>query len=200
MVEVALGDAGVGERLLERGATTLDEVSGHLLELRAAERLVEVQRAVGGGGDERQVDLRLLHLAELDLGLLGGLLETLGGHPVGGQVDAVGRLELLDEVVDGLLVQSSPRWVSPCVDLTSKTPSPISSTETSKVPPPRSLTRTVVLGGLVEAVGVGAAVGSLMIRSTSRPAICPASLVAVRWASSKYAGVVITAWVTVSPR
>ena len=27
-----------------------------------------------------------------------------------------------------------------------------------------------------------------MIRSTSRPAICPASLVAVRWASSKYAG------------
>ena len=28
----------------------------------------------------------------------------------------------------------------------------------------------------------------------------PASLVAVRWASSKYAGTVITAWVTVSPR
>ncbi len=30
--------------------------------------------------------------------------------------------------------------------------------------------------------------GSLMMRSTSRPAIWPASLVAVRWASSKYAG------------
>src|ERR671918_2285228 len=39
-----------------------------------------------------------------------------------------------------------------------------------------------------------------MIRRTSRPAICPASLVAWRWASSKYAGTVITAWVTVSPR
>ncbi len=39
-----------------------------------------------------------------------------------------------------------------------------------------------------------------MIRSTSRPAIWPASLVAVRCASSKYAGTVITAWVTVSPR
>src|SRR6476661_7918734 len=39
-----------------------------------------------------------------------------------------------------------------------------------------------------------------MMRSTSRPAIWPASLVAVRWASSKYAGTVMTAWVTVSPR
>ena len=38
------------------------------------------------------------------------------------------------------------------------------------------------------------------MRSTSSPAICPASLVAVRCASSKYAGTVITAWVTVSPR
>src|SRR5215203_7568720 len=39
-----------------------------------------------------------------------------------------------------------------------------------------------------------------MMRSTSRPAIWPASLVAVRWASSKYAGTVMTAWVTESPR
>ena len=102
--EVALGDAGVGQRLLERDAAALDEVGGHLLELRAAERLVEVQRAVGRGGDERQVDLRLLHLAELDLRLLGGLLEALQRHPVGRQVDAVGGLELLDEVVDDPLV------------------------------------------------------------------------------------------------
>ncbi len=33
---------------------------------------------------------------------------------------------------------SPPRWVSPLVDFTWKVPSPISSTETSKVPPPRS--------------------------------------------------------------
>ena len=39
-----------------------------------------------------------------------------------------------------------------------------------------------------------------MIRSTSRPAIRPASLVAWRWLSLKYAGTVITAWLTVSPR
>jgi hypothetical protein len=39
-----------------------------------------------------------------------------------------------------------------------------------------------------------------MMRSTFRPAICPASLVACRWASLKYAGTVITASVIVSPR
>ena len=104
VVQVALGDAGVLERLLERDAAALDEVGRHLLELGAAERLVEVQRAVGRGRDERQVDLRLLDLAELDLGLLGGLLEALRGHAVVAEVDAVGRLELLHEPVDDPLV------------------------------------------------------------------------------------------------
>ena len=104
MVQVALVDAGVLQRLLERHPATLDQVGRHLLELGARQRLVEVQRALRGGGDERQVDLRLLDLAELDLGLLGGLLEALRGHPVGRQVDAVGGLELLDEPVDDPLV------------------------------------------------------------------------------------------------
>ena len=38
---------------------------------------------------------------------------------------------------------SPPRKVSPLVDFTSNTPSPISSTEMSKVPPPRSYTAIV---------------------------------------------------------
>ena len=97
-------DAGVLDRLLERDPATLDQVGGHLLELRARQRLVEVERAVGRGGDERQVDLGLLHLAELDLGLLGGFLQTLRGHAVGAEVDAVRGLELLDEPVDDALV------------------------------------------------------------------------------------------------
>ena len=42
--------------------------------------------------------------------------------------------------------------------------------------------------------------GSLMMRRTSSPAMRPASLVAWRCASSKYAGTVITASVTGSPR
>mmetsp|Transcript_50220 Transcript_50220/g.160956 ORF Transcript_50220/g.160956 Transcript_50220/m.160956 type:complete len:359 (+) Transcript_50220:420-1496(+) len=40
---------------------------------------------------------------------------------------------------------SPPRWVSPEVESTSNTPSPTSSTDTSKVPPPRSNTRMVSL-------------------------------------------------------
>ena len=38
-----------------------------------------------------------------------------------------------------------------------------------------------------------------MMRSTSRPAMVPASLVACRWLSLKYAGTVMTAWFTGSP-
>ena len=38
---------------------------------------------------------------------------------------------------------------------------------------------------LIHTVGQAAAVGSLMMRFTSRPAILPASLVAWRWESSK---------------
>ena len=38
---------------------------------------------------------------------------------------------------------SPPSWVSPWVAFTSNTPSPISISETSNVPPPRSNTSTV---------------------------------------------------------
>ncbi len=86
----------------------------------------------------------LLHLAELDLGLLGRFLEALDGHLVVGEVDAGRALNWLTSQSMTRWSQSSPpRWVSPWVLLTSNTPSPISSTDTSKVPPPRSNTRTV---------------------------------------------------------
>ncbi|CAM5721787.1 hypothetical protein SFUMM280S_02053 [Streptomyces fumanus] len=80
---------------------------------------------------------------------------------------------------------SPPSRVSPLVALTSMTPSPISSSDTSKVPPPRSKTRTVWSFSRSRPYASAAAVGSLMIRSTFRPAISPASLVAWRWVSSK---------------
>ena len=95
---------------------------------------------------------------------------------------------------------SPPRWVSPAVARTSTTPSPTSSRLTSNVPPPRSNTRMVSCWRLSSPYASAAAVGSLMIRSTSRPAMRPASLVACRCASLKYAGTVMTASVTRSPR
>ena len=102
---------------------------------------------------------------------------------------------------------SPPRWVSPLVASTSNTPSSILRSDTSKVPPPRSKTRMVCDSGfsgpplpfLSRPYASAAAVGSLMMRSTSRPAMVPASLVRRRCASLKYAGTVTTALVMAHP-
>tara|TARA_Y100000310_G_scaffold342205_1_gene444264 strand:+ start:189 stop:461 length:273 start_codon:yes stop_codon:yes gene_type:complete len=90
--------------------------------------------------------------------------------------------------------------LSPDVDLTSKTPSPSSKIETSNVPPPKSKTKTVWLSPLSRPYAKDAAVGSLIILSTSKPAIFPASFVACLCASLKYAGTVITAFLILVPK
>mmetsp|Transcript_14331 Transcript_14331/g.38371 ORF Transcript_14331/g.38371 Transcript_14331/m.38371 type:complete len:527 (-) Transcript_14331:71-1651(-) len=94
---------------------------------------------------------------------------------------------------------SPPRWVSPLVAFTSKTPPEISRMETSNVPPPRSYTAMVCPSALSMPYASAAAVGSLMIRMTLRPAMRPASFVAWRCESLKYAGTVMTAFVMFSP-
>ena len=80
---------------------------------------------------------------------------------------------------------SPPRCVSPLVARTSITPSPISMMETSNVPPPKSYTMIFCSFSLSRPYASAAAVGSLIILFTSRPAILPASLVAWRCASLK---------------
>ena len=80
---------------------------------------------------------------------------------------------------------SPPRKVSPLVAKTSNWCSPstsaISIIEISKVPPPRSYTATLRSPSFLSIPKASAAaVGSLMIRLTSSPAIRPASLVAWR--------------------
>ncbi len=80
---------------------------------------------------------------------------------------------------------SPPKWVSPFVAFTSITPSPTSRMLTSNVPPPRSKTKIVSSVFLSKPYAKAAAVGSLMILNTSRPAMRPASLVACRWLSLK---------------
>ena len=85
-------------------------------------RLISVERA-------RQLDLRLL----------GGLLQALQGHPVLGEVDPLVALELLDQPVDDALVEVVAAEVGVTVrGRTSNTPSPSSRIEMSNVPPPRS--------------------------------------------------------------
>ena len=73
---------------------------------------------------------------------------------------------------------SPPSVVSPFVDLTSKSPSPSSSTDTSNVPPPKSYTTILPACFLSSPYANAAAVGSFTIRRTSSPAILPASFVA----------------------
>ncbi len=81
-----------------------EQIGGELLELGARQREIEVQRALGGRGDEGQVDVGLLQRRQLDLRLLPGLLEALHGHLVGREVDAVRVLELAHQPVDDALV------------------------------------------------------------------------------------------------
>ena len=102
------GDAlllGVLEGLAHRGDEAVEEVGGQLGQLGPAEAHVEVLGARRVGRDERQVDLRLLRGGELDLGLLGGLVEALEGHRVLGEVDALIAAELAREPVDDRLVE-----------------------------------------------------------------------------------------------
>jgi len=69
------------------------------------------------------------------------------------------------------------------VAFTSKIPSSIDKRVTSKVPPPKSKISTFFSPFsffLSSPYAIAAAVGSLMMRSTFKPAILPASLVAWR--------------------
>lgn len=74
--------------------------------------------------------------------------------------------------------------------------------DTSKVPPPKSKIRTFFspLRFLSKPYAKAAAVGSLIILKTFKPAIAPASFVACLWESLKYAGTVITASLTFPPK
>ncbi len=105
VLDAVLADARVLDRLLGRGDHAVEQVGRQLVQLRAGEPLVQVLRHGLDGGDEGQVDLRLLRRAELGLGLLGLLVEALEGHLVLRQVDALGLLELAHEEVHDRLVE-----------------------------------------------------------------------------------------------
>ena len=103
---VNLGDLEVGvlEGLGDRGLAAVEQITGDLLKLGAVQRVVEVQRAALVHGDEGQVDGGLLGGGELLLGVLGSLLQTLQGHGVLAEVNAVLLLELVGHPVHDALV------------------------------------------------------------------------------------------------
>ena len=104
MIDLVDLDAGVLDRLLERALGPVEQVLGHLLELRAGDLDLEVQRTLSAGRDVRQVHCGLGLLRKLDLRLLGGLAQPLQRHLVLGEVDPVAVLEGGHQEVDEALV------------------------------------------------------------------------------------------------
>ncbi len=104
MVDLADGDAGVLDDVLERLLRAVEQVLGHLLELGAGQRLVEVDRAVLGHREVLEGDVRRAGRRELLLRLLRRVAQTLHRDLVLGQVDARGVLDGRQQVLDDALV------------------------------------------------------------------------------------------------
>ena len=186
LVDVGRLEAGVLERGLDRALGLLDEVADEVLELRPREVHHEVLGTARIRRDVRQVDLGRGRRGQLDLRLLGRLLEALEGLLVLGEVDALVLLELGQQPFDDALVEVVAAEVRVAVGGLDFEHA-FAELEDRDVE--RAAAQVVdgdlLVGLLVEAVGEADAVGSLMIRLTSSPAIRPASLVAWRCVSSK---------------
>ncbi len=105
LVDVGGLEAGVLERGLDRPLGLGHEIGHQVLELGPGERHHEVLGAGRVGGDVGQVDLGGCRGRQLDLRLLGGLLEALQGLLVLGQVDPLVLLVLGQQPVDDALVE-----------------------------------------------------------------------------------------------
>ena len=96
---------GVGHGLAHGAHGGVHQMAGELVELGPGQGHVQVLGAGGVGGDIGEVDVAGGHAGQLDLGLLGGLLQALHGNLIAGQVDALGALELADQVLHDALVE-----------------------------------------------------------------------------------------------
>ena len=105
LVDLLRGDSGVLHRLPAGLGRPVDEIHDEGLELGSRQRHDEMLRPGRVRRDEGQVDLGLERARQLDLGLLGRLLEALEGHPVLAEIDAVLLPELLGDPLHDLLVE-----------------------------------------------------------------------------------------------
>ncbi len=104
LIDVGHRHATVFECFSERHLGALEEILGHLLELRASEGAKQVNWTLVRGGDERQVDLGFHDRRQVDLGLLCRFLEAGHRHGVRREVNTVVVLEAGDEPVDDSIV------------------------------------------------------------------------------------------------
>ena len=186
LVDIPGGLAGIVEGLLHGLERAPQEVAHELLELGPAEAEVEVLGTARVGGDEGQVDLRLLDAGELDLGLLRLRLETLEGLAVLAQVDAFGLPELVDEPVDDAVVEVVTAEVGVAVRA-EHLEGAVADLEDGDVE--GAATEVVdgdnFVGLLVEAVGEGGGGGLVDDAEDVEAGDAARVLVACRWASLK---------------
>ena len=103
--QVAGIQSGIGHSLTHGAHGSIHQVCGQLIELGPGQGDIQVLGAGGVGGDIGQVDVGGSHAGELDLGLLGSLLEPLHGNLVAAEVHAVAALELRDQPLHDALVE-----------------------------------------------------------------------------------------------
>src|SRR6185436_5142477 len=104
-LDVACGDAGVGEGLLAGFDRPFDQVVNQLFKFRAGQFHHQVFRSIGIRGDEGQIDLRFLRRGEFDLGPFRRFFQTLEGHTVFSKIDALIFLEFIDQPIHDALVE-----------------------------------------------------------------------------------------------
>ena len=105
LVDVALGDLGIRERLLYRPDAALDKIRRKLLELGPRELHLQVLRSRCIGGDERQADGGFERARKFDLRLLRRFGEPLQRLPVFAQIDALIALKFFRHPVHQPLVE-----------------------------------------------------------------------------------------------
>ena len=105
MVNIADGEVGILDDLVERSLGAIQQILGDLLELGAGQGLVQEQWVlIGVNRDVRQIDIGLLGGGQLNLCLLCSLAQTLHGALILGQVNALGGLEAVYQPVNDALI------------------------------------------------------------------------------------------------
>ena len=138
------------------------------------------------GRDERQVDCRFQVRRKLDLGLFGGFLQPLKSHRILAEIDPFVLLELVGEEIDEDLVEVIAAEVGVAIDGEDLEDAVADiQPETSNVPPPRSKTQNFRSSSCRGRKPGPPRLVPAETRRTLSPAISPASLVALRWASLK---------------
>ena len=164
----------------------LEQIVAKLLHLRASQLCADVLRPARIRSDKRQINVVLLRAGESDLRFFGFLLDALERVGLLAQIHAALLFEFVEDPIHDAIVPVITAEVSITVcrfdfeDAVADFQNRNVERATAEV-----VNRDLLVLFLVETVCQEAAVGSLIMRNTSRPAILPASLVAWRCESLK---------------